>query len=279
MRIQPSILPVDSGSRGAPVYYNEIEDYPARWVDRQIEEQLLPSGRIDTRSIEHVSAGDVAGRTAHFFAGMGVWAAALRLAGVPDESAVWTGSCPCQPFSDMGPKTGEDDDRHLWPVWCKLIDQCRPAIVFGEQVATRAGRAWFARVRSDLEALGYAVGCADLCAASVGAPQRRQRLFWVACSNSKRRGQLGATWLHDRREQWDNASRRGSGGIWDAWREVELRECTDGKRRPVKPGAQLLVDGYASRCRKLRAYGNAIVAPLAAVFIRCALGSIAEAAE
>src|SRR5690606_40550142 len=108
------------------------------------------------------------------------WAYALRLAGWPDEWPVWTGSCPCQPYSSAGARKGDDDPRALWWAWRWLIDQCRPPVIFGEQVASKAGREWLARVRADLEAMGYAVGAADLCAAGVGAPHIRQRLWFVA---------------------------------------------------------------------------------------------------
>src|SRR5690606_40978082 len=68
-----------------------------------------------------------------------------------------------------------------------IFDQCRPPIIFGEQVASKDGRLWLTGVRSDLEALGYAVGAADLCAAGVGAPHIRQRLYWLADANSRQR--------------------------------------------------------------------------------------------
>jgi DNA (cytosine-5)-methyltransferase 1 len=57
----------------------------------------------------------------HFFAGIGVWSYALRLAGWPDDRPVWTGSCPCQPFSAAGKGAGFADERHLWPAWHHLI--------------------------------------------------------------------------------------------------------------------------------------------------------------
>ena len=93
---------------------------------------------------------------------------------------MWTGSCPCQPFSVAGKGKGTDDERHLWPALFRLIRECRPSIVFGEQVTSKAGREWFAGVRADLEGVGYGAAAADLCAAGVGAPHIRQRLYWVA---------------------------------------------------------------------------------------------------
>ena len=166
-------------------YYNEIDAYPAQWVRNLIAAGEVPEGPVDEQSIETVTADDVRSAVqAHFFAGLGGWPYALRLAGWPDDRPVWTGSCPCQPLSSAGRRQGHADRRHLWPAFYRLIAQCRPATIFGEQVAGKDGREWLSAVRTDLEGLGYAVGCADLAAASVGAPHIRQRLFWVADSTS-----------------------------------------------------------------------------------------------
>ena len=167
--------------QGLKAYYNEIEPFAAKWLRNLIAAGHLPRGDVDERSIEDVKPEDLKGYgQCHFFAGIGGWPLALSLAGWPDDQPVWTGSCPCQPFSGAGKRQGEADSRHLWPAFFRLISECRPATVFGEQVASALGREWFAAVRLDLEDLGYACGCADLCAAGVGAPHIRQRLFWVA---------------------------------------------------------------------------------------------------
>jgi len=187
--------------------YADIDPRLCRWIRGCIREGMLPDGEVVEHDIRDMEAGDVAGYgQVHFFAGIGGWAYALRLAGWPGEWPVWTGSCPCPPFSLAGKKrcqqcggrlgfaAGYDsligrfgcekcrwtDKRHLWPAWLRLIRQCRPPVLFGEQVAGPTARRWLAGVRSDLEAVGYAVGAADLCAASVGAPHPRQRLFWMA---------------------------------------------------------------------------------------------------
>jgi DNA (cytosine-5)-methyltransferase 1 len=167
-------------------YYNEIDLKAAAWLRVLISENLIPKGEVDERSIENVRAADLAGFCqCHFFAGIGGWSLALKLAGWPEDRRVWTGSCPCQPFSVAGRRKGEQDERHLWPVFGKLIGECKPSVVFGEQVASKAGRVWLAGIRTDLEGMGYAVGAADLCAAGIGAPHIRQRLFWVADRESK----------------------------------------------------------------------------------------------
>jgi len=162
-------------------YYNDNDPKMAAWLRELIKQNLIPPGDVDERSIEDVTGADLKGYTqCHFFAGIGGWSEALRLAGWPADRPVWTGSCPCQPFSSAGKRQGEKDKRHLWPEFYRLIAECNPPVVFGEQVASPLGRKWLAGVRADLEALGYAVGAADLCAAGVGAPHIRQRLWWVA---------------------------------------------------------------------------------------------------
>jgi DNA (cytosine-5)-methyltransferase 1 len=166
-------------------WYNENDSKTAAWLRELVVQGHLPEGTVDERSIADVEPSDVPD-TAHFFAGIGGWPLALELAGWPTDRPVWTGSCPCQPFSAAGQQRGTADERHLWPEWLRLIAECRPPAILGEQVASNLGRDWLAGVRSDLEALGYAVGAADLCAASVGAPHIRQRLFWVGFANEGR---------------------------------------------------------------------------------------------
>ena len=195
-----------------------------------IADGQIPPGDVDERSIVDVSAKELDGYDAcHFFAGIGGWALALRLAEWPDGLPVWTGSCPCQPFSSAGPKKAEADERHLWPAFFRLIAKRRPPVVFGEQVASSLGRRWLSGVRLDMEGVGYAVGAADLCAAGLGAPHRRQRLFWVGhavgagleghgghgvCGNESRR---------DRTVAGGPASEAGaSGGLADT---VGQRNC------------------------------------------------------
>ena len=162
-------------------YYNEFDPKAAAWLCELIRRGLIAPGDVDDRSILDVKPADLAGYDqCHFFAGIGGWSLALRLAGWADARQVWTGSCTCQPFSCAGKAGGVGDERHLWPAFRDLIRECRPAVCFGEQVASKAGRLWLAGVRADLEGSGYAVGAANLCAAGVGAPHIRQRLYWVA---------------------------------------------------------------------------------------------------
>ena len=208
--------------------YNENEPFAIRWLEQLQERNLIPEGRIDGRSITELRPEDC-GPTSHFFAGIGGWAYALQLAGWDPARDVWTGSCPCQPFSIAGKGTGTSDKRHLWPIWRDLIAQYRPATIFGEQTSSNLGRDWLSGVRADLEALGYAVGAADLCAASVNAPHRRQRLYWVAYTGHG--GDRGPNRLRDSAPGALSAAGedKGSGqGRQDTGRVRTLDDLTDG---------------------------------------------------
>ncbi len=168
-------------------YYNEIDPAAAQWLRNLIEAGNIAPGYVDERSIEDVYPSDLRGFTqCHFFAGVGVWSYALRSAGWSDDRPVWTGSCPCQPFSAAGKGAGFDDERHLWPAFHHLIKECKPAIVLGEQVASKDSDPWIDLVHTDLEAVGYAFGAIPFPSAGIGAPHIRDRLYWVADANGPR---------------------------------------------------------------------------------------------
>ncbi len=168
-------------------YYNEIDPQKAAWLRELMKRGLIAPGDVDERSIADVFPADLAGYTqCHFFAGCGVWSYALRLAGWPDDRPAWTGSCPCQPFSAAGKGGGTSDERHLWPDFHYLIRCGRPPVVLGEQVSSPAGLGWWDVVSADVEAENYARWAVDFSSAGVGAPIIRQRLYWVACSESTR---------------------------------------------------------------------------------------------
>ncbi|WP_233971707.1 DNA cytosine methyltransferase [Pectobacterium versatile] len=244
-------------------YYNEIDPYAAQWLRNLIAAGHIAPGDVDERSIEDVKPDDLRHYTqCHFFAGIGVWSYALRRAGWPDDKPVWTGSCPCQPFSAAGKGNGFADERHLWPAFFHLFKQCKPSVAFGEQVASKDGLRWFDLVQTDLENTGYAAAAVDLCAAGVGAPHIRQRLFWVAnsvLSDEKRLGSVSVP-LESKQE----TIRSGAANYWTF---DDVIRCSDGRTRPIKSSIQPLANGNTRRVGRLRAYGNAINAEAAKEFI------------
>ncbi len=238
-------------------YYNEFEPFAAQWLRNLIAAGHIAPGDVDDRSIVDVHPADLIGYDqCHFFAGIGGWSLALRLAGWDDDREIWTGSCPCQPFSIAGRGAGAGDDRHLWPTWFRIIAECRPNRIAGEQVAAAVGRGWLDAVALDLEAAGYAVGAQVLPAAAVGAHHIRDRLWFVANA-------VGAGLPIPQRETVFQARRRQEGGT--------TPEC---RRWPAEPAVGRVAHGVPGRVGRLRAYGNAIVPQVAAeviaAFMECA---------
>jgi DNA (cytosine-5)-methyltransferase 1 len=143
-------------------------------------------------------------------------------------------------------------------------------MVFGEQVASKDGREWLAAVRVDLEAAGYAVGAANLCAAGVGAPHIRQRLWFVADHDQRGRQIERPSRLHDRGASGHDTIGCGEVG---GWSDCVFIPCLDGKARPIEPSIQPLAHGVPARVGRLRAYGNAIVPQVAAAFIEAVMSA------
>lgn len=251
-------------------YYNEFNIESAAMLSQMMRDGLLAKGDIDTRSISEVEPKDLQGyKQCHFFAGIGGWAYALQLADWPKDKPVWTGSCPCQPFSSNGKHKGKDDERHLWPVWEELIRQCRPTTVFGEQVASAVAHGWLDDVYKGLEAEGYAVGAAVLPACSVGAPMRRDRLWFVATTSD----------TSDRVDETCRTQRTVRHMENSRWQNVEWHESSDGRKFCLERGLPLLAHGVFKRSGPIRAFGNAIVPQVAAEFIRASFPTTGEALE
>lgn len=162
-------------------YYNEWDAKTAAWLRELIRRGHLPDGIVDERSITEVAPEDLRGfRQWHFFAGIGGWPLALKLAGWPAYAPVCTGSPPCQPFSVAGKRGGRDDSRHRAPAFLDLIAELRPPAIFGEQVSAAIKELWLDALFVELEDEGYTCASAVLPACSVGAPHKRDRLFFGA---------------------------------------------------------------------------------------------------
>lgn len=260
-------------------YYSEWDPKIAEWLKNLISEKLIPNGHVDTRSITEVTPSDLQGFTqCHFFCGVSGWSLALQLAGWSPNRPVWTGSCPCQPYSNAGKGLGDADARNLWPVFFRLIQKCRPEHVFGEQIEAAIGKGWLDGISTDLEGEGYACGATVLGSHSVNSPTLRKRLYWVGRSNLS--GLEGHRELGEQQdtEGWEGEDGYASeAGFWDDFQTVEYQP---GNRRRIKCGIDLLVNGLsfkladgrsrtdASRKTLLHGFGNAINPYVAAEFIK-----------
>ncbi|HBY0206922.1 TPA: DNA cytosine methyltransferase [Klebsiella pneumoniae] len=225
-------------------YYNEIDPFAAQWLRNLIAAGHIAPGEVDERSIEDVTPDDLRGFTqCHFFAGIGVWSHSLRLAGWPDDRPVWTGSCPCQPFSAAGKGDGFADERRLWPHFFHLIGERRPQHVFGEQVASGNANTWFDLVQADLEGVGYAFGLVPFTSAGIGAPHIRERAYWVANATGQLHHQCndGTNELGRKGNPEQNRMGGGIGGLGNA-NVARLEgfggnDCAAGRERATGPVA------------------------------------------
>lgn len=248
--------------------YNEIDPFAAQWLRNLISEGLIAPGHVDERSISEIKPDELIPYTqCHFFAGIGIWALSLRRAGWPDDRPVWTGSCPCQPFSVIGTGSGFADERHLWPHFHYLIEQHRPPVLFGEQVASKDGLDWLDLVLADLEGSGYAAAAFDLSAAGFGAPHIRQRLFWVGDTQHERLEGHDRHGLVEIRREGSGGSVAEAGSTSGPWADVAWLRFLDGKTRPNEPGVAPLDDVNPNRVGLRRAYGNAVVTEVAQSFV------------
>ncbi|EMM0296585.1 DNA cytosine methyltransferase [Klebsiella pneumoniae] len=233
-------------------YYNEIDPFAAQWLRNLIAAGHIAPGEVDERSIEDVTPDDLRGFTqCHFFAGIGVWSHSLRLAGWPDDRPVWTGSCPCQPFSAAGKGDGFADERHLWPHFFHLISECGPQHVFGEQVASGNANTWFYLVQADLEGVGYAFGLVPFTSAGIGAPHIRERAYWVANAGSGRYDRRTAAAGQETRAGAGIAIGVGIGGLGNAnvarLEGLSGNDCPAGREGATGPAAAPGVhDGLAN---------------------------------
>ena len=290
-------------------YYNEFNPEAAAMLRQLISDGLIAYGDVDERPIQEVKADDLQGYTqCHFFAGIGGWSIALRLAEWPDDRPVWTGSCPCQPFSTSGKQKGKLDERHLWPEWFRLIRECRPSAIFGEQVERAIAHGWLDDVYNDMEGQDYAVGAAVLPACAIGKPHQRKRLWFVGSAQHDGQfsrqvaGSEEQTIQHDtqgadcasksegasqsehvanaerlRRQRQrtlgeslcsEKSKKRKANRPFDDSAGMRWIACPDEKSRPVEPSISLLAHGVQHRAPILHAFGNAIVPQVAAEFIK-----------
>jgi len=160
---------------------------------------------------------------------------------------ILTGGFPCQPYSTAGKRLGKEDDRHLWPEMLRAIKEIKPRWVVGENVLGLVnwnGGLVFHEVQTDLEAEGYEVFPYVLPAASVNAPHRRDRVWFVAYSENnryrRRQGEQcknGEWELFQEKQRWNKVGseiERCSGEWIVTDSNSEMLEYWNGKREARK---------------------------------------------
>lgn len=164
------------------------------------------------------------------------------------DDVILTGGFPCQPYSSAGKRKGKEDERHLWPEMLRVIREINPSYIVGENVAgllSWSGGLVFNEVHSDLEAEGYEVQAVVIPAAAVNAPHGRDRVWFIAHSNSNRTGSSGTSGSiearrsrnNDEQNKWRGETEfnnRSSSFPWDAADTIStgLQYCT--KNRQIR---------------------------------------------
>jgi DNA (cytosine-5)-methyltransferase 1 len=142
---------------------------------------------------------------------------------------ILTGGFPCQPYSSAGKRLGKEDERHLWPHMLRVISEIKPTYVVGENVRGLTnwnGGVVFEEVCVDLESQGYEIQPILLPACAVGAPHRRDRVWFIA-KNTKRNGFIQRESEQEGTEIWEqrNACTGDSIGFCLSERNATNTEC------------------------------------------------------
>jgi DNA (cytosine-5)-methyltransferase 1 len=154
------------------------------------------------------------------------------------DDIILTGGFPCQPYSSAGKRLGKEDDRHLWPEMLRVIREVKPTWVVGENVLGLVN--WndglvFNEVQADLEAEGYEVQAFVLPAASVNAPHRRDRVWFIAYSSRfrwRRRNEQSESDSNKERKMDQNIQQHRN-GIWS-----ETQRCSETSSNTDSDGMQ-----------------------------------------
>ncbi len=189
---------------------------------------------------------------------------------------VLSGGFPCQPFSTAGQRRGTADDRYLWPEMLRVIGECEPKWVVGENVyglVDWSGGLVFDQVHLDLESQGYEVQAFVLPASGVNAPHRRYRVWFVACRDRSFGGAFHDTF--GERYGYEGGSSVCGQGVKkrQAIKFAAGDRITDWEKWPTQPIFRSGNDGLPDRLdgvtfskwrqESIRIYGNAVVPQVA----------------
>lgn len=183
---------------------------------------------------------------------------------------VLTGGFPCQPFSVAGQRKGAEDNRYLWPEMLRAIREIQPDWVVGENVAgilsmvqpgseTALGReeSLFGEVDrerilhrqeyvvetvcNDLEREGYSVQPVVIPACAVGAPHRRDRVFFIA-----HRADAGVKGMQRKWEDNILSGRADPDTNSHRWRDGKNQQVTIAERKGTADIGTFREDGTSS---------------------------------
>ena len=158
-----------------------------------------------------------------------------------DTIDIITGGYPCQPFSVAGRKKGEEDPRHLWPEYFRLVKELRPTWVIGENVSGHI-KLGLDTVIKDLESEGYAVRPFSISASSVGANHQRERVWIMAYSernnNLQEKQRVNGKEEEIQREHWEDDSTTRQSSRTDSIRQANNGNVED-TRRSLRSGSEL----------------------------------------
>jgi len=141
---------------------------------------------------------------------------------------ILTGGFPCQPYSSAGKRLGKEDERHLWPHMLRVISEIKPTYVVGENVRGLTnwnGGVVFEEVCTDLESQGYEVQPILLPACAVGAPHRRDRVWFIAYSDSNSRRSADSNRQAEKQHIFSGPSRFSEERIVTNSNSIRQHEC------------------------------------------------------
>jgi DNA (cytosine-5)-methyltransferase 1 len=211
------------------------------------------------------AASLVASMEAGWFHHAPVWSDLLTFDGEPWRGLVHilASGDPCQDNSVAGKRAGADGERFLAPEVVRIATECRPYIIFRENVPGNAG-GHLAAIVPALEQLGYRVACGIFSSLETGNSIQRERLFIMACAKGERFGEArqyfsrSAQWASGAGESLDWAGRQryghaneeicaGRDGAFDAVGQLACasRARPQGQRADCNPGGRENATGYA----------------------------------
>jgi len=217
----------------------------------------------------------------------------LRAKGINNIDII-TGGYPCQPFSVAGRKKGEQDPRHLWPEYFRLVKELRPTWVIGENVSGHIKQG-LDTVLENLESEGYSTRTFSISASSIGANHKRERVWILAHSGrSLREGtELGKENENEigkeNANQFERSSSTSQSNVANSERErlqrseqyethtretstqfstAEQIEAT-GLHWAIEPDVGRVAHGIPNRMDRLKSLGNSLVPQIPFLIANC----------